>query len=204
METTNTATEPMTLREYLPTAASIAVENYPYGFRLKTTLTDYIEFNPKKGFRHCTQTVDPRNGRINAPKKSTYYPLMLRFYNEVGHIKTKVCHFNGDKEINSGCKFIAEHFEIFTAAEINYFYSLVQVASMADFKGTCIYGGSKPEELQPFYLEFWKTCKEGIETGKNLFASLVLNTEGIEATKPENFSPFKATEMISLSAAARA
>jgi len=78
----------------------VSVQNYPYGFKLKTTLTDYLEFNPSKGYRHCTSTIDPRNGRQNKPKKGTYSALIVRYYNEDNHIKTIHFDFNGDKEIN--------------------------------------------------------------------------------------------------------
>ena len=53
---------------YIKTAEKIEVLNYPYGFKLKTTLTDYLEFDAKKGYRHCTQTICPKTGRINKPK----------------------------------------------------------------------------------------------------------------------------------------
>ena len=75
------------MQNYIRTNEKIEVNNYPYGFKLKTTLFDYIEFDKKKGFRHCTQTINPKTGRLNNPKKSTYYALLVRYYNEDGHIK---------------------------------------------------------------------------------------------------------------------
>jgi len=47
------------MSKYIKTSEVIAVENYPYGFKLRTTLTDSMEFNAKKGYRHVTQTVNP-------------------------------------------------------------------------------------------------------------------------------------------------
>jgi len=181
------------MKQFIKTSERIEVKNYPYGFRLKTTLTDYIEFDFKKGYRHCTQTIDPRNGRINKPKKSTYSPLIVRYFDEIGHIKSLHFHFNGDKEINQGCNFIAENFDLFTPEEIKYLYSFIFSMALVDFKATCIYGGSDPEALKPLYNSFFDTCKQGIKEGGNLFNNMQLNTEAIEATKPEGFSPFKVT-----------
>ena len=169
----------------------VSVLNYPYGFKLKTTLTDYLEFNPSKGYRHCTSTIDPRNGRQNKPKKSTYSALIVRYYNEDNHIKTIHLDFNGDKEINKGCKFVAENFDLFTPEEIKYIYNTVLSMSYIDCKATCIYGGSKAEDLKPFYVDFWTICKAGIKAPENnFFPSLILDGAGIDATKPENFNPF--------------
>lgn len=50
---------------------TMTTSNYPYGF-LRTTAIFSLEFNPKKGQRLVFQTVNPKNGRLNAPKKATY------------------------------------------------------------------------------------------------------------------------------------
>lgn len=181
------------MTNYIKTNEKIEVANYPYGFKLRTTLTDFMEFDKKKGYRHCTQTIDPKNGRINKPKKSTYYPLLVRFYNEIGHIKSIGFDFNGDNGINKGCKFIAENFDLFTPEEIKYLYAHIQFMAKVDFQVTCQYGGSKPDELKPFYTDFWHNCKVGFDNGTNVFNLLVLDTPGIEATKPKDYSPFKVT-----------
>ena len=62
-------------------------ENYPYGFRLKTTKHYYVEHNPKKGYCSVTITVNPKNWKLNAPKKSTYSTFIRMFKNEDWHIK---------------------------------------------------------------------------------------------------------------------
>ena len=132
----------MNTKKFIPTFEKIEIINYPYGFKLRTTLTDFIEFNASKGYRHCTQTIDPRNNRVNKPKKSTYSALMLRYRNEEGHIKICGTDFNGREEINKGCKLIADNFEIFSVEEIRYFYSRILSMAFVDFKASVIYGGS--------------------------------------------------------------
>ena len=62
------------------------VENYPYGFRLKTTMHYWIESTPKKGDRFCTCTINPKNDRLNATKKSTYVAIGCMFLNDIGHV----------------------------------------------------------------------------------------------------------------------
>ena len=184
----------MNAKKFIPTFEKVEVLNYPYGFKLRTTLTDFIEFDFKKGYRHATQTICPKTNRVNKPKKSTYSPLIVRYYNEENHIKTIHFDFNGDESINKATLFIFNNFELFTPQEIQYFYSVCLSMSIIDFKATCIYGGAKAEELKPLYTEFWENCKIGLKKGGNLFNLLRLDTEQIESKKPLNYNPFKVTE----------
>ena len=176
---------------YIQTAERVRVENYPYSFTLRTTLFDFVEFNPKKGYRHVTQTINPKTGRENNPKRGVYYPLLVRFRNEEGHIKTKAFDFNGDEELNRGCEFLAANFDLFTPEEVRYLYEYIYPMALVDMKATAIYGGSNLEELKPLYREFLALCKQGMETGANLFGSMRLDSAAIEATKPEGYNPFR-------------
>ncbi len=63
----------------------LIVEDYPYGFNLRTTIKYWIETQPKKGDRFCSQTLNPKNGRWNAAKKSTYNCVGVMFLDEKGH-----------------------------------------------------------------------------------------------------------------------
>jgi hypothetical protein len=178
------------MENYIKTTEKIEVKNYPYSFTLKTTLFDSMEFNEKKGYRHVTQTINPKTNKENKPKKSTYSPLLVRFYNEQGHIKSLCFDFNGDKEINKGCEFLAQNFDLFSKEEVRYFYSYILSMAFVDMKATAIYGGSNIEELKPLYSQFFEICKTGLKTGENLFSALKLDSEAIDRTKPENFNPF--------------
>jgi hypothetical protein len=51
---------------------SYVVEDYPYGFRLRTRIVYWIEKNDKKGFRFVSMTYNPKSLKWNAPKRSTY------------------------------------------------------------------------------------------------------------------------------------
>lgn len=49
------------------------VEDYPYGYKLRCKIRYWIEFKPKKGFRFCSQTTNPKRGHVwNKPKCCTY------------------------------------------------------------------------------------------------------------------------------------
>ncbi len=66
------------------------VKDYPYGFRLRTSIFYWIE-TTSKGDRFCSYTINPKNGRANAPKKSTYSTFMYMYLDEAnGHVKHKV------------------------------------------------------------------------------------------------------------------
>ena len=76
----------------------LIINDYPYGFRLRTQIKYWIETAPKKGDRFCSQTLNPKTGHWNAPKKSTYYCIGIMLENEIGHIKLHALSmFDGDK-----------------------------------------------------------------------------------------------------------
>lgn len=180
---------------YIKTLDRIKVEDYPYSFTLRTTLFDSVEFNPRKGYRHVQQTINPKTGKYNKEKKGTYSPLLVRYRNEEGHIKCTSYDFNGSKEINRGCRFIAENFDLFTTEEIKYLYARIHFAAFVDMKALVIYGGSEPDQLKIIYEGLFKAVREGKATGKNHFLGMILDLEAIEATKPKNFDPFKMKEV---------
>ena len=62
--------------------ARLVTNDYPYG-RLRCTMAFSQEFKMGKGFRSVRQSTNPKTGRVNKPKKSTYYQIML----PVTHVK---------------------------------------------------------------------------------------------------------------------
>ena len=61
------------------------VDDYPYGFRLRTSIRYWIE-QTKRGERFVSQTLNPKTNRWNKPKKSTYSDMMVMVENDNGHI----------------------------------------------------------------------------------------------------------------------
>lgn len=63
------------------------IENYPWGYKLRTTMYVWIESKKNKGDREVRQTIDPRTGRLCAPKASTYAPFMYLYLDEQNHVQ---------------------------------------------------------------------------------------------------------------------
>ena len=175
----------------IQTTETIKVDSYPYG-RLRCTAFFSIEFNSKKGFRNVFQTIDPKNGRHNAPKKSTYYDLGIQYRDEeTGHIKTCFLSMNGIKELNSTCKFIAEHYDKFTAEQIEYFY--IKAMSKVSMVACVQYCGSTFENLKPLFHPFVTAMTKGLKEKTNTFADAELDEVAIDAQKDPNYNPWKVT-----------
>ncbi len=49
------------------TTEQLISKDYPYGFRLKTTKTDYLEFDKKHGLPHCSVKNKPKTGTSKVP-----------------------------------------------------------------------------------------------------------------------------------------
>jgi hypothetical protein len=80
------------------------VDNYPYGYTLRTSIFYWIETTPKRGDRFCSCTINPKNGRMNAPKKSTYYAIAFMYLNEKNHVTWAQIHNSdmGEKAVKFG------------------------------------------------------------------------------------------------------
>ncbi len=181
--------------KYIPTAEKVTVENYPYGFRLRTTLFDTMEFSGKRGYRHVTQTINPKNGVLNKPKKGIYYDLMVRYYDENNHIKTVVLDVvrDGVKGLNKISEFLNANFELFSSAEIEYFYIKVLTGMRVSMYSYAQYSGSKLDDLKPFFESAIKNMNMGLKDLENNYFGFKLDEEAIEATKVEGYNPFKVT-----------
>jgi hypothetical protein len=79
------------------------VNDYPYGFRLRTKIRYWIE--TKKGFgqRFVSQTLNPKNNKWNAPKKGNYTTILLMGLDEkTGYVITESCNnwkYNTEEEV---------------------------------------------------------------------------------------------------------
>lgn len=102
------------------------VDDYPYGRVLRCKIRYWMESDPKKGYRFVSQTQDPRNGRWNAPKKSTYILLGGCMYLDAkGHVQwTGISQYSDGAEVLNFVKeFPKADYSIlkqFTAAKIRY------------------------------------------------------------------------------------
>jgi hypothetical protein len=63
----------------------VVVESYPYGY-LRTQCRFWVESVKNRGDRFVKQTLNPKTGEWNKPKKSTYSPIMICFKDETGKV----------------------------------------------------------------------------------------------------------------------
>jgi hypothetical protein len=67
---------------------AVEVNNYPWGFRLKTKRRTWIETDKNKGDRVCFCTLNPKTNKWCAVKKSTYNAVDVLLIDENEHIKS--------------------------------------------------------------------------------------------------------------------
>lgn len=183
------------MKQFFATSEKVAVENYPYGYK-KTTAYFSVEFKKGKGFRSVFQTIDPKTGKLNNPKKGTYSPMMLVAKDDAEYVCFYSLQFNGTKEINWGCKFMSEHFDLFSAEEIQDIYAYILMMIKVDAKAKCIYCNVKFDDLKPYIQSAVDAVVEGYKSGKNTFDKIAMDEEAIENLKDKDYNPFKVTEYI--------
>jgi hypothetical protein len=175
------------------TCEQLEVENYPYGFRMKTTARFGIDSN-KKGMRTTFQTINPKTGRPNAVKNSTYYTVILPAQNESGSVEyCGYLDFNGAEQFNKGLQFMADFYELFTPEEIQRIATDALYMTKIEAKALVLYCGANFEDIKPILSKPIETLVEISRTGKNLFTEAFINVEALEATKKPDFQPFKVT-----------
>lgn len=76
------------------------VNNYPWGFRLRTTIRYWVETKKARngGQRFGSQTINPKTGQWCAPKYSTYSQVIIMFLDENEHIKYTSLGMNDGEE----------------------------------------------------------------------------------------------------------
>ena len=119
--------------QFHPTTEKITTSDYPYGFRLRCTKFDWIEFKPGFGFRHVYQTTNPKaNDRLNKPSAGQYYPCMLLGTNpENGYLESSVLTFYGFEGTIRDCKNVLTVWDHFIPEQHQY---------IAKHVGTTLYG----------------------------------------------------------------
>lgn len=191
----------MSNKTYFPTSHIAEVDSYPYG-RKRTRAYFGTEFNIKKGYRTTFQTVNPDTGRLNAVKKSTYSDLLIMYRDEAtGHIKhtgAEIISAGNDRR-NLAADFCAQHFDLFTTAEIAYLYYSFGMGLNVSAMGSVRYNGASQAAVRELFTEAAKIVKQGLEAAKkgerlNLFAQVKVDHAAIDALKDPNYNPFTVTE----------
>lgn len=96
------------LKGYVSKDKAYEVDDYPYGFRLRTKIYYWIESKEGNGDRFCSYTINPKNGRANNPKCSTYATFMFMYLDENGHVKHSVIDAYDKEKFLDKFRFIIE------------------------------------------------------------------------------------------------
>ena len=175
-----------------PTDTKIEVKDYPYGY-LKTSMFFSVEFKASKGFRAVRQSINPKTGVLNKPKKGVYSDIILLDVNDEGFASFKHGQFYKQEDLNELMDYLSENFELFTPEQVEYLYMKV----IGFLKMTCVsmatYCNSKTDELLPLIKDAVEKSVEGIKTGDNLFSTIKIDNEALEATEEEGYQPFRLT-----------
>lgn len=168
-------------------------DNYPYG-RERSTAFFSVEMN-KKGCRTVTQTINPKTGRLNNPKNSTYYPVILpielenNFFDFCGYLD-----FNGTDHINSGIYFMDDFKDCFNPQQLKDIALYIIAMTKVNAKAQVIYCGTQWDDLKQYYVVPLQNLVK-IAHGENTdFLSCLLDFDSIEALKVPDFQPFKSVQ----------
>lgn len=157
------------------------IENYPYGFKLKTTIYVWLETN-KNGVRMVTQTINPKTWKENKPKKSTYDVYKRLYINEDWHIKNySYNHYSIEWFIK------AKWLWLFINKELENSFSEIQ--RVLTIKWLAIYWGYDINKIKDFTIEDLENLNIK-EKEKDLD---YINQYKTEDWKDPNYSPFKIT-----------
>ncbi len=173
------------MKKYLPTSFIGTVQDYPYGYTLKTTATFGVEFKKWKWFRTVFQTVNPKTGKLNKPKVSTYSDIIFMYENEDGHYKYHHFDLNTSMEkLNKIMNLVVENKSILTDEQLKHIADMTLVICKTSIHAMVVYCGANLEDLKPLYTDFVNAIS------KLDFETVRLDHVAIEATKVEWYKPF--------------
>jgi len=186
---------------FYPTTEKLVSENYPYGYTLRTTKTDWLEWHPRKGYRHVSQTINPKNGRPNAEKKDRYLPIQLLGRDEKGHVKGWGTRLNGMDEWQKALPFLEQNFSLFTTEQIRGIYVHWLAMAKVTIYSLVTYRNSDLDKLKILFERAVKLAARGANScdpknspiPENLFGEInkALDYAAIEATEDKDFKPFR-------------
>ena len=109
------------------------VNNYPYGFRLRTQIKYWVE-TTKNGQRFCSQTLNPKTNMWNKPKKSTYSNIILVGLNQEEHITYTSLSMYSSKEAQDFKQKYESFFNDYQKTEIINIIKMLEVYDKIEYK----------------------------------------------------------------------
>jgi len=175
--------------KHFKTTETVQVEDYPYG-RLRATVFFSLEHKTGKGFRTVFQSINPKTSRVNKPKKSTYSPILAMYRADNGHIKYEHYSMYDDEAKRRALLFMAGNFGIYTEKQIEDIAGYMLMMLKVDIKAKNVYCNSPLEKLFPLYEDSVKTLVSIIKTGENLFSTIDIDFDSINALEEKDYNPF--------------
>ena len=108
------------------------VNDYPYGYSLRCIMRYWIE-TTKRGQRSCRQSQNPKTGKWNKPKKSTYSNIMLAGLDEKGHYKVISNSMYSLKESKEFSKKYSEYFSDWQKKEMLNIIGMEEVYDKVEY-----------------------------------------------------------------------
>lgn len=179
------------MKKYFKTTDKASVNNYPYG-RLQCTAFFSLEHKAGSGFRSVFQTINPKTGRLNNPKKSTYAPIVAMYENtENNHIHYEhYSYYDNNSKIKCN-KFLSENFNLFTPDQIKDIAIYCLNYLKVDIHAKNVYCNSPVDKLLELYNPAVNILVNIIKTGENLFNQINLNFTVIDSLEDKTFNAFK-------------
>jgi hypothetical protein len=168
-----------------------AVENYPYGFKERTTMYYWIETKAGKGDRLVTATINPKNGKLNKPKASTYSTFLVLYLNENGHVKQTGVSFYEVAKNQAIFDFLLKEVKIENISKVQQ--ENIRAAFKSHWYAHLYYNSVK--YTQESHAEYIKAMNEHLAHIKTADFAQINNLPPLpEETKPDGKLEFKVTE----------
>lgn len=133
------------------------VEDYPYGFRQRTSIRYWIETKNSQGQRYCHQTLNPKTGQWNKPKYSTYAKIILIGLNsENNHVEPVYFpeHYNvGIEDYNNWYKLYYKFLGVYELKQFELAYAIILSRNLYKSFYEVITVGNLHEYQKAVYLE---------------------------------------------------
>ncbi len=178
------------MTKFLKTTETATSTNYPYGY-LKCTATWSLEYKEGKGFRVVFQTINPKTNRLNAPKKSTYSPLILLTQDENGFVNSHHFNFQDVPEINKAADLLTENFDLFTPEQIKGLFGQLAQSLRASWYAVVRYCGANEDNTKELFTPALQAAIRGFKNGENTFKDVKIDADKYNALRVPDYQPFK-------------
>lgn len=162
---------------------AFVVEDYPYGFRLRTKIRYWIESTKRRGDRFCSQTLNPKTGRWNKPKKDTYSAVLVMVQKDNGYIGRKGLSYSTDEKAYKDFIEFCKDFEFneLQKNELKVVKAYIKAYEGVTFECHAVkyrnkYTGEIATQIDCMEFDQWEKCPEEVEAEeKNKLAQQQIN-----------------------------